>query len=167
MRDATPASPSPSPPHAGGAPPPSFLPPEIIRSDLEARTRRVADALFELATAAAHVEPGAERQVGEKVNATVASLAELDAIKDRIETLVPKDVLDLVDAGRNPDSHTRTFVNRLASENQYSVGQHESIRRFRDELGFALQEAFPALQDSVAAATHNTEPMRRPNDNVQ
>lgn len=68
MRAATPASPSPSPPHAdGGAPAPMFLPPEIIRGDLEARTRRVVDSLFELASAAANVESGAERQVGEKV----------------------------------------------------------------------------------------------------
>lgn len=34
----------------------------------------------------------------------------------------------MIDAGRNPDSHTRTFINRLASENQYSLGQHEAIR---------------------------------------
>lgn len=63
-------------------------------------------------------------------------------MKGHIHTLVPKDVLEyvlqrapicthvysLVDSGRNPDSHTRSFMNRLASENQFSVGQHESIR---------------------------------------
>ncbi|WFD35546.1 hypothetical protein MCUN1_002402 [Malassezia cuniculi] len=153
MREATPLSPSPSPPRAGGgAQTHSFLPPEIIRSDLESRTRHVADALFELARAAANVQAGAERDVGEKANATVSMLAQLDAIKDRIQMMVPKDVLD----------HTRSFVNRLASENQYSVGQHESIRRFRDDFGHALQDAFPELTDSIAAATVGTEPMEKP-----
>lgn len=34
--------------------------------------------------------------------------------------------------------------------------------RFRDELGGALQDAFPALKDSIAEATVDTEPMEPP-----
>lgn len=58
----------------------------------------------------------------------------------------------LVDAGRNPDSYTRTFINRLASENQYSLGQYQSMRAFRDQLGVALSDAFPSLRPSIEKA---------------
>ena len=34
--------------------------------------------------------------------------------------------------------------------------------RFRDELGGALQDTFPALKDSIAEATVDTEPMEPP-----
>ncbi|WFD42014.1 hypothetical protein MPSI1_000651 [Malassezia psittaci] len=93
---------------------------EIVRRDLETRTRAVVDSLYELAARAADVQDS--RQLADCV---------------------------LVDAGRNPDNHTRAFMNRLASENQYSLGQHTAIRAYRDELGDALSEAFPALTSSI------------------
>lgn len=56
-------------------------------------------------------------------------------------------------------------MNRLASENQYSVGQHASIRvramltqAYRDELGKALSDAFPALASSIAREMEEPAP---------
>lgn len=60
--------------------------------------------------------------------------------------MVPQDVLEMLDAGKNPDIHTRNFVNRLASENQYSYGQHTAVERYKDKLDAALDEAFPELK---------------------
>ncbi|WFC94216.1 hypothetical protein MBRA1_000849 [Malassezia brasiliensis] len=151
----TPTSASPSPPADAGAEPHdthahgTAIPiDEIVRRDLETRTRAVVDVLYELASRAADVQPSAG--LGDTVNQTVRRLADIDVMRGHIHTLVPKDAVDLVDAGRNPDSHTRTFINRLASENQYSVGQHASIRAYRDELCAALSTAFPELAPSIA-----------------
>ena len=80
-RPVTPASPSPSPPGAQGAAPPAAgarappdgAPPaplpldEVVRRDLETRTRAVIDALYEVAMCVADVQPGSEALVGEKV----------------------------------------------------------------------------------------------------
>ncbi len=59
--------------------------------------------------------------------------------------MIPQDVLEMLDTGKNPDIHTRNFVNRLASENQYSYGQHRAVERYKDRLDKALDEAFPEL----------------------
>ncbi|SHO76219.1 Similar to S.cerevisiae protein NUT2 (Subunit of the RNA polymerase II mediator complex) [Malassezia sympodialis ATCC 42132] len=152
----TPTSASPSPPGAAGGMerhgPVGSEPirvEEIVRRDLETRTLAVVDALYDLAARAADGQPSSVLGVGESVNHVVRRLADIDAMRGHIHARIPKDVLDLVDAGRNPDSHTRSLMNRLASENQYSLGQHEAIQAFRDKLGQALAEQFPALQPSL------------------
>ncbi|WFD29562.1 hypothetical protein MSPP1_000571 [Malassezia sp. CBS 17886] len=156
-RAVTPTSPSPSPPRVGddvqadaprspaGGPLRAVPLPihEVVRRDLETRTRVAVDALYEMSTHVAYVQPDAPASVGESVNAFVHRLAELDVMKGHIHTLVPRDVIE------NPDSHTRTFINRLASENQYSLAQHEALRGFHDQLGVALAEAFPLLAPAI------------------
>lgn len=37
--------------------------------------------------------------------------------------MIPEDVMGMIDQGRNPDAHTRTFTNRLNSDNQQMRGQ--------------------------------------------
>ncbi|WFD25333.1 hypothetical protein MNAN1_000302 [Malassezia nana] len=131
---------------------------EIVRRDLETRTLAVVEALYDLAARAADGQPSSVLGVGESVyvafshfrNHVVRRLADIDVMRGHIHAQIPKDVLDLVDAGRNPDSFTRALVNRLVSENQYSLGQHESIQAFRHTLANALAEHFPTLQPSIA-----------------
>ena len=134
---------------------------DIVRSDLDVRTHAVTGALYRLAS---HVALDQQAQsVGDMVNDVVRRLADVDVMRGHIHDHVPKEVMDLVDAGRNPDSHTRSFMNRLASENQYSLGQYLSIKvrtpthtlltqAFRDQLAPALSQAFPELEPSIQHA---------------
>lgn len=104
----TPTSASPSPPsHQGAAlrdartrsqPVPVE---EIVRRDLETRTRAVIDALYELATRAADVQPSA--QMGDNVyvayscsNNVVRCLADIDVMRGHIHALLPKDAIEYV-----------------------------------------------------------------------
>ncbi|EST07851.1 Mediator complex, subunit Med10 [Kalmanozyma brasiliensis GHG001] len=172
-RQITPTSPSPSPEPQPGttngstsiiatAPPPPTLPPasapvtatsvdptESVRASLETRVRSVVDLLYQLAVCSADVQDGSQHLVSAKVNECIAALAALDATKDdvhRAHMMVPQDVLEMLDTGKNPDIHTRNFVNRLASENQYSFGQHRAVERYKERLSSALDEAFPELR---------------------
>ena len=104
--------------------------------------------------------------MGEMVNDVVRSLADVDVMRGHIHDHIPQEVVDLVDAGRNPDSHTRSFMNRLASENQYSLGQYLSIKvrtptlltqAFRDQLAPALSQAFPELETSLQHAMQHAD----------
>ncbi|AYO43457.1 Mediator of RNA polymerase II transcription subunit 10 [Malassezia restricta CBS 7877] len=153
-RPPTPTSASLSPPRADMAHSAEVQAPrsveEIVRSDLDVRTHAVTDALYRLAS---HVALDQQAQsVGEMVNDVVRSLADVDVMRGHIHDHIPQEVVDLVDAGRNPDSHTRSFMNRLASENQYSLGQYLSIKAFRDQLAPALSQAFPELETSLQHA---------------
>ncbi len=130
-------------------------PNEAVRSNLETRVRSVVDLLYQLAVCSADVQEGSQHLVANKVNECIKALAALDATKDelhRAHMMVPQDVLEMLDTGKNPDSHTRNFVNRLASENQYSYGQHKAVESYKDRLDAALDEAFPELRQAAGAA---------------
>ncbi|SPO44365.1 related to NUT2 - subunit of the RNA polymerase II mediator complex [Moesziomyces antarcticus] len=173
-RQITPTSPSPSPEpqsHTGAngagsaktSQPATALPPaqaeasaaiepadptESVRATLETRVRAVVDLLYQLAVCSADVQEGSQHLVANKVNECIKALAELDATKDelhRAHLMVPQEVLEMLDAGKNPDTHTRNFVSRLASENQYSYGQHNAVSSYKDALDAALDQAFPEL----------------------
>lgn len=121
---------------------------EVVRATLEARVRSVVDLLYQLAVCSADVQEGSQHLVANKVNECIKALAALDATKDelhRAHMMVPQDVLEMLDTGKNPDIHSRNFVNRLASENQYSYGQHRAVSRYKNALDAALDQAFPEL----------------------
>ena len=58
-------------------------------------------------------------------NKTMESLQGLQNACDSpdLTQMVPEDVMTMIDSGRNPDIHTRTFTNRLNSDNQQMRGQ--------------------------------------------
>ncbi|SNX82943.1 related to NUT2 - subunit of the RNA polymerase II mediator complex [Melanopsichium pennsylvanicum] len=173
-RQITPTSPSPSPeplPGTDGStskasqttfekPPPSIPidfssnpesndPTAAVRANLETRTRSVVDLLYQIAVCSADVQEDSQHLVAAKVNECIKALAALDATKDelhRAHMMVPQDVLEMLDSGKNPDIHTRNFVNRLASENQYSFGQHRAVESYKSRLDAALDSAFPQLK---------------------
>ncbi|GAC92674.1 hypothetical protein PHSY_000229 [Pseudozyma hubeiensis SY62] len=123
-------------------------PADAVRADLETRVRSVVDLLYQLAVCSADVQEGSQHLVANKVNECIQALAALDATKDelhRAHMMIPQDVLEMLDTGKNPDIHTRNFVNRLASENQYSYGQHRAVESYKSSLDAALDQAFPEL----------------------
>lgn len=118
--------------------------------------RSVVDLLYQLAVCSADVQEGSQHLVANKVNECIKALAALDATKDELHhahMMVPQEVLDMLDAGKNPDIHTRNFVNRLASENQYSYGQHRAVESYKNRLDEALDSAFPELAQAQGEQT--------------
>lgn len=98
---------------------------EQARYTLEERIRVAIDDLMQLATCAAEVHDGDEDIVRLEINKTMESLQGLQNACDSpdLTQMVPEDVMTMIDSGRNPDIHTRTFTNRLNSDNQQMRGQ--------------------------------------------
>lgn len=120
----------------------------------------MVDLLYQLAVCSADVQEGSEDLVANKLNECIQALAALDATKDevhRAHMMVPQDILELLDTGKNPDIHTRNFVNRLASENQYSYGQHKVVQSYLNRLDAALDQAFPELAQDRNESEGKTE----------
>jgi mediator of RNA polymerase II transcription subunit 10 len=65
------------------------------------------------------------------------------------DTLVPLDVVEYIDNGRNPDVYTREFVELLAKQNQYIKGKLTAMAQFRDILGTQIKETYPDLASAV------------------
>ncbi|KAE8271114.1 hypothetical protein A4X09_0g1214 [Tilletia walkeri] len=125
-----------------------FPPPSEAHAQLEENSKAVVGAFYDLAVRAADVDRGNEHLVLEQVNHTIQALANLSHLARRPEinaTLINPEALHLVDDSRNPDTQSRTLVNRLVSDNQQMRGQSIALHSYQSKLTAAISSAFPAL----------------------
>ncbi|KAH8167153.1 hypothetical protein CIB48_g1084 [Xylaria polymorpha] len=106
--------------------------------------------------------------------------AELTALSRSLQTihrtattrtlpLVPPELVQYVDGGRNPDVYTREFVELVRRGNQLMRGKQSAFATFRDVLAGEIESAMPELRDDAArvvavtggrAGTENTNTIR-------
>ncbi|KAI7902375.1 mediator complex, subunit Med10, partial [Cokeromyces recurvatus] len=55
--------------------------------------------------------------------------------------------LSYVEHGKNPDIFTQGFVERAATENQYTNGKIKAVAEFRKLLSEEFTKSFPDLYD--------------------
>jgi hypothetical protein len=104
----------------------------------------------------------------------------LQAIQDAsnlpdLTQMVSEDVMGMIDQGRNPDIHTRSFTNRLIGDNQQMRGQANNLdvggilffslcmlrhmltlpfsitQRYRNRLRAKIEAAFPEMKSELEA----------------
>lgn len=74
---------------------------------------------------------------------------------------LPPEIIDYVDAARNPDIYTREFVELVQRGNQDLKGKKEAFASFRDVLAREMRSAMPECRgevDRVVRATGGTVP---------
>lgn len=71
-------------------------------------------------------------------------------------TMIPLDVIEYIENGRNPDVYTREFVEVLAKQNQYTKGQMSALAKFQSLLATHLTEAYPDTQTAVDKVLQST-----------
>lgn len=72
---------------------------------------------------------------------------------------VPRDLVQYVEAGRNPDIYTREFVELVRRTNQLRAGKRGAFAQFRDTLAGQIRSALPELGgdvDRIMGATAET-----------
>ncbi|KAL1894226.1 RNA polymerase II mediator complex subunit [Sporothrix stenoceras] len=62
---------------------------------------------------------------------------------------VPRDLVQYVEAGRNPDIYTREFVELVRRTNQLRAGKRGAFAQFRDTLAGQIRSALPELGGDV------------------
>lgn len=62
---------------------------------------------------------------------------------------LPREVIQYVEDGRNPDIYTREFVELVIKQNQMMKGKRRAFAAFRDVLATRIVVAFPELQEEV------------------
>lgn len=92
--------------------------------------------------------------VGRKAQDTVEAMATLfDSHSQLPETrellLLPNEVIDYVDQGRNPDIYARELVERVAGENMYTHGILDAVSSYRELLAQEMKLAFPAMSSAI------------------
>ncbi|CAK7268355.1 RNA polymerase II mediator complex subunit [Sporothrix epigloea] len=62
---------------------------------------------------------------------------------------IPRDLVQYVEAGRNPDIYTREFVELVRRTNQLRAGKSRAFSQFRDTLAGQIRSALPELSSDV------------------
>lgn len=88
-----------------------------------------------------------------------ASLTDLHASASAPTALpirIPPELIQYVDAGRNPDIYTREFVELARRGNQLMKGKKEAFGSFRDVLAREMASALPEVRKDVERVVRST-----------
>ncbi|RLL94824.1 RNA polymerase II mediator complex subunit [Aspergillus turcosus] len=112
-----------------------------------------------LSTLSTHTKPEPqEEQEQEKATPETSTSAGDPLLKD---IQLPPEIIDYVDAARNPDIYTREFVELVQRGNQDLKGKKEAFASFRDVLAREMRSAMPECRgevERVLAATSTGGP---------
>lgn len=72
--------------------------------------------------------------------------------------LVPLDVLQYIEDGRNPDVYTREFVEAIRRSNQYQRAKIHGLIKLHDSLAEKIVDELPDLQPHVERIIARTSP---------
>ena len=77
------------------------------------------------------------------------SLQNLSSTSANLATLIPPEIIDYVEEGRNPDIYTREFVEQVQKLNMILKGKSDAYRGFRDMLAEEIVKEGMGSQEEV------------------
>ncbi|KAK9476543.1 transcription factor subunit Med10 of mediator complex-domain-containing protein [Lipomyces japonicus] len=126
----------------------------------EDRLRQLLETLLELGIAVHDYEsvPQSRDATIARVNILTSQLSSLDkhAQESVSDVLVPREIVQYIEDGRNPNVYSREFVELLVKQNQFVNGKMRAVRDFRDILGAMVKQAYPELAADVDFVVQNS-----------
>ncbi|KAF9118587.1 Mediator of RNA polymerase II transcription subunit 10 [Mortierella sp. 14UC] len=111
---------------------------ERTREALEEKLQELIQSLLELSITVYDFQAESNSLVHQKIQELTKQLGEIEQFKDQLDMMVPWEVLSYIEDGKNPDLFSKTFVEAVAGENQFTNG-----KSFEAALAQSLGDAFP------------------------
>ncbi|KAI9484236.1 MAG: transcription factor subunit Med10 of mediator complex-domain-containing protein [Benjaminiella poitrasii] len=126
---------------------------EIVTTDarqsVEDKLNELLQTIFELSVIVYDFQPDGNKLVWKKINSVIEHYKEIDDLKDGIDSFIPEEVINYVEHGKNPDIFTQGFVERAATENQFTNGKIKAVNEFQQLLSEEFTKSFPDLYDNA------------------
>ncbi|KAK3808931.1 MAG: transcription factor subunit Med10 of mediator complex-domain-containing protein [Linnemannia elongata] len=116
---------------------------EKQREALEKKLQELIQSLLELSITVYDFQAESNSLVHQKIQELTKQLGEIEAFKDQLDMMVPWEVLSYIEDGKNPDLFSKTFVEAVAGENQFTNGKVTAMKSFEAALAQNLGDAFP------------------------
>ncbi|KAJ9655466.1 RNA polymerase II mediator complex subunit [Neophaeococcomyces mojaviensis] len=118
------------------------------------KIKDVIQSLYEFQQHVHGFRPEQQERMIEKVEDIASSLKDLDTVtKDESNPIqnvrVAPDIIDYVDAGRNPDIYTREFIELVQRGNSVMNGKQKAFRDFSKIFAQVLKDNFDGMDDEV------------------
>ncbi|XP_073968801.1 mediator complex subunit 10 [Rhodnius prolixus] len=89
-------------------------------------------------------QPQGQNVLNQKIQALVTGLQEVDKLKSQVqEVMVPLEVFDYIDNGRNPQLYTKDCIEKALTKNEQVKGKIDAYSRFKAHLLVELNNVFP------------------------
>lgn len=82
------------------------------------------------------------------INKLLSQLQNLNK-KDTSNILIPSDILQYIQDGRNPDIYTREFIEVVRKLNQFNNGKSQAFSKFHEILSSSIKQEFPELTTDI------------------
>ncbi|KAF4218649.1 hypothetical protein CNMCM8980_007640 [Aspergillus fumigatiaffinis] len=109
--------------------------------------RKIKNLTLALSTLSTHTKPQPPSQDEEQKEKQEQEENDNEPLLRDIQ--LPPEIIDYVDAARNPDIYTREFVELVQRGNQDLKGKKEAFASFRDVLARELRSAMPECRGEV------------------
>ncbi|KAL8810400.1 MAG: hypothetical protein Q9223_002468 [Gallowayella weberi] len=93
--------------------------------------------------------PQTQQELVQLITQLAGSLSELSNNASTLPNLIPPEIVEYVDDGRNPDIYTREFVELVQKSNQYLKGKSEAFADFSSALAEEMVRAWPEMKTDV------------------
>ncbi|BFZ64406.1 RNA polymerase II mediator complex subunit [Saitoella coloradoensis] len=120
-----------------------------ILAAVDDQLRQTIEIILETGIALNDFEGGPHDHIYQKLNSIVEGYKELDRLAENVTVTVPREVIEYVDEGRNPDLYTRQHADETLKKNQYMKGKLGTMKSFRDVLAEEIKAAYPELSGDV------------------
>ncbi|KAG0032056.1 hypothetical protein BGZ81_011733 [Podila clonocystis] len=120
---------------------------EETRQDLELKLKELIECLLELSITVYDFQPESNSLVHQKIQELISQISDIEAFKDKLDIMVPMEVLSFIEDGKNPDLFTKSFIECVAGENQFTNGKITAMKSFESSLAENLGAAFPEEMD--------------------
>ncbi|PHZ09771.1 uncharacterized protein RHIMIDRAFT_245967 [Rhizopus microsporus ATCC 52813] len=117
------------------------------RNLLKEQLNELLQNLFELSVIVYDFQPDGNRLVWKKINSIIEHYKEINELREGITEYIPEEVINYVEHGRNPELFTQNFVERTATENQFTNGKIKAVDEFKQLLTEEFTKSFPDLYD--------------------
>ncbi|KAG8534053.1 uncharacterized protein KY384_000896 [Bacidia gigantensis] len=121
-----------------------------LEAEVDDRLKDVIQDLYEIQSSIhGYLGPETKQVLIGKIHDLTASLQTLSATSAGLPTLIPPEIIDYVEEGRNPDIYTREFVEQVQKINMILKGKSEAYRTFRDMLAEEIVKGEVGTQEEV------------------
>ncbi|KAF9291617.1 RNA polymerase II mediator complex subunit [Mortierella alpina] len=101
---------------------------EQTRQDLELKLQELIECLLELSITVYDFQTESGSLVHQKIQELITQLSDIEGFKDKLDMMVPWEVLSYIEDGKNPDLFSKTFVEAVAGENQFTNGKITALK---------------------------------------
>ncbi|KAF2486449.1 putative mediator of RNA polymerase II transcription subunit [Neohortaea acidophila] len=125
--------------------------------DADAHLRAIITNLYMLlAQAHDYHGPNTQQAMAAEIKSLLQNLILVTNTARRLPTYLPIEIIQYVEASRNPDIYTREFVELVMRYNQQQKGRSEAFATFRDILGREMASGIPDIKEDVKRVVEAT-----------